>query len=137
MGWWRNFLAIFGVVFRFLKNRRRCVEYSVCLYFKKSGGLNPQEPLLYTLLTVFYEIIIFYSNFSNETFEFGCVQHTVPVKLLLKLESSLNFSPCGVAFVNKNIRTGILPSMLEEILETRLMVCGCTRTGRSDLPVRS
>lgn len=65
---------------------------------------------------------LFHLNFRNETFELGCIQHTVPVDLLRKLELYLNFSPCGVAFVNKTIRTGILPSMLEEILETRLMV---------------
>lgn len=46
----------------------------------------------------------------------------MPPDLLIKLESSLNLSPAGVAFVNETIRKGILPSMLEEILETRLMV---------------
>lgn len=40
----------------------------------------------------------------------------------MKLEEELNFSPCGVAFVKPSIRKGILPRMLEEILNTRLMV---------------
>lgn len=34
----------------------------------------------------------------------------------------MNFSPCGVAFVKKEVRQGILPRMLTEILNTRLMV---------------
>lgn len=82
-----------------------------------------------SLLLVFFFLpfinfsnVIFHFLFSDETFEFGCAQHTVPVDLLLKLESSINVSPCGVAFVNKDVRRGILPAMLEEILETRLMV---------------
>lgn len=34
----------------------------------------------------------------------------------------MNFSPCGVAFVKKEVCQGILPRMLTEILNTRLMV---------------
>ena len=34
----------------------------------------------------------------------------------------MNFAPCGVAFVKQEVRQGILPRMLSEILETRLMV---------------
>lgn len=34
----------------------------------------------------------------------------------------MNFSPCGVAFVKHEVRQGILPRMLTEILNTRLMV---------------
>ena len=35
---------------------------------------------------------------------------------------NLTFSPNGVAFVKSNVRRGILPQMLEEILNTRIMV---------------
>jgi DNA polymerase zeta len=34
----------------------------------------------------------------------------------------LTVSPCGVVFVKPSVREGVLPRMLEEILETRLMV---------------
>ena len=34
----------------------------------------------------------------------------------------VTFSPCGVAFVKKRVREGVLPRMLSEILNTRLMV---------------
>lgn len=40
----------------------------------------------------------------------------------MKLQGKINFSPCGVAFVKKEVRQGVLPRMLSEILETRLMV---------------
>lgn len=40
----------------------------------------------------------------------------------MKIQNRLNFAPCGVAYVKKDIRQGILPRMLMEILETRLMV---------------
>lgn len=34
----------------------------------------------------------------------------------------MNVSPCGVAFLPAQMRRGVLPIMLEEILNTRLMV---------------
>jgi hypothetical protein len=55
-------------------------------------------------------------------FVFGCTQLKVPPAHLVKLENSINISPCGVAFVKDGIRKGVLPRMLQEILETRLMV---------------
>ncbi|KAJ4426090.1 DNA polymerase zeta catalytic subunit [Periplaneta americana] len=55
-------------------------------------------------------------------FVFGCTQLKVPSEQLKKLEKNINISPCGVAFVKEGVRKGILPRMLEEILETRLMV---------------
>ncbi|XP_071444843.1 DNA polymerase zeta catalytic subunit-like [Hetaerina americana] len=65
-------------------------------------------------------------------FQFGCTNLMVAPntisKLLNKNEDSSNlrsmisFSPCGVAFVGKEVRHGVLPKMLSEILETRLMV---------------
>lgn len=39
-----------------------------------------------------------------------------------KLQGKINFAPCGVAFVKPEVRLGILPRMLTEILNTRLMV---------------
>jgi DNA polymerase zeta len=55
-------------------------------------------------------------------FVFGCTQLKVPPAHLVKLEDSINISPCGVAFVKDGIRNGVLPRMLQEILDTRLMV---------------
>lgn len=41
---------------------------------------------------------------------------------LLELVDEMNVSPCGVAFLPSRVRRGVLPAMLEEILNTRLMV---------------
>jgi hypothetical protein len=55
-------------------------------------------------------------------FAFGCTQLKVPPAHLVKLQNNINMSPCGVAFVKGAIRRGVLPRMLQEILDTRLMV---------------
>lgn len=54
-------------------------------------------------------------------FKFGCTRLKVNPFHLMKLQGKINISPCGVAFVKDTVRKGILPRMLEEILETRLM----------------
>ncbi|KYN29250.1 DNA polymerase zeta catalytic subunit [Trachymyrmex cornetzi] len=55
-------------------------------------------------------------------FDFGAATLRVRKNTALKLQDKINFSPCGVAFVKKEVRQGILPRMLSEILNTRLMV---------------
>ncbi|XP_072748534.1 DNA polymerase zeta catalytic subunit [Anoplolepis gracilipes] len=55
-------------------------------------------------------------------FEFGAATLRIKKNTALKLQDKINFSPCGVAFVKKEVRQGILPRMLAEILNTRLMV---------------
>lgn len=55
-------------------------------------------------------------------FEFGATSLRVTRRTALKLEDKLNFSPCGVAYVKPEVRVGILPRMLTEYLDTRLMV---------------
>ena len=60
--------------------------------------------------------------FRPHPYEFGATNLKVSKKLAMKLQGKINFSPCGVAFVKKEVRQGILPRMLSEILETRLMV---------------
>ncbi|KRT82159.1 hypothetical protein AMK59_4402 [Oryctes borbonicus] len=57
-------------------------------------------------------------------FEFGATQLKVPRKYIKRLSRKdlINISPCGVGFVKKTVREGILPRMLQEILDTRLMV---------------
>lgn len=59
---------------------------------------------------------------SDEPFEFGCTQLKISPQRLEKLDGHLNFSPGGVAFVKPSLRRGVLPQMLKEILDTRLMV---------------
>lgn len=57
-------------------------------------------------------------------FEFGATQLKISPSRVKKLlsKNKLNFSPCGVGFVTRDVRHGILPRMLHEILDTRLMV---------------
>ncbi|XP_025828919.1 DNA polymerase zeta catalytic subunit isoform X1 [Agrilus planipennis] len=61
---------------------------------------------------------------KNIPFEFGATQLKLSRNRLKKLvkNDALNISPCGAAFVKECVREGILPRMLREILDTRLMV---------------
>ncbi|KAG5682944.1 hypothetical protein PVAND_012261 [Polypedilum vanderplanki] len=61
---------------------------------------------------------------SQQPFEFGAYQLKVsPEKLRYLLDNDLvTISPCGVVFVKSSVREGVLPRMLKEILDTRLMV---------------
>lgn len=61
---------------------------------------------------------------KNAPFEFGATHLKVPKRTVkyLHRKDLINISPCGVAFVKKQVREGILPKMLQEILDTRLMV---------------
>lgn len=49
-------------------------------------------------------------------------QFNLPKGLLNDLKDDIMITPNGVMFVKNNIRAGILPRMLTEILETRIMV---------------
>jgi DNA polymerase zeta len=57
----------------------------------------------------------------------GCVGYDVPVDALKKIVANKQYhvSPAGVAFVTSDVRRGILPRMLDEILNTRIMVKRC------------
>ncbi|KAK3703107.1 hypothetical protein QZH41_012654 [Actinostola sp. cb2023] len=55
-------------------------------------------------------------------FKFGASTLSLPPMLLKKLEDDIHISPNGVAFVKSNVRLGVLPKMLEDILNTRIMV---------------
>ncbi|KAK0164996.1 hypothetical protein PV328_003555 [Microctonus aethiopoides] len=57
-----------------------------------------------------------------DPFEFGATILRIPKHTALRLKGKINYSPCGVAFVKQQVRRGILPRMLTEILNTRLMV---------------
>nr|XP_016928563.1 DNA polymerase zeta catalytic subunit isoform X2 [Drosophila suzukii] len=61
---------------------------------------------------------------GSSPFEFGASQLRVPRQMLQKLleHDLVTVSPCGVVFVKREVREGILPRMLTEILDTRQMV---------------
>ncbi|XP_078493222.1 uncharacterized protein LOC100183131 [Ciona intestinalis] len=61
---------------------------------------------------------------SRNNFPFGCTSLKVPPRTLHKLlkRDGVTVAPNAVAYVKSFIRKGILPTMLEEILETRIMV---------------
>ncbi|XP_022226799.2 DNA polymerase zeta catalytic subunit isoform X2 [Drosophila obscura] len=61
---------------------------------------------------------------GSSPFEFGASQLRVSRHMLQKLleHDLVTVSPCGVVFVKREVREGILPRMLTEILDTRLMV---------------
>lgn len=59
---------------------------------------------------------------QNEPYEFGATTLRIKKSDALKLQGKVNYAPCGVAFVKSEVRQGILPRMLSEILNTRLMV---------------
>lgn len=60
----------------------------------------------------------------NERHDFGCSQLYVEEDEIKRLfdADDITVAPCGVAFVKKNIRHGILPKMLSELIVTRAMV---------------
>jgi DNA polymerase zeta len=60
----------------------------------------------------------------NEPFEFGCTQLLIPPAVVRRLveQDLVNISPAGVVFVKPEVRRGIIPQMLSEILNTRIMV---------------
>ncbi|KAJ8385944.1 hypothetical protein AAFF_G00179060 [Aldrovandia affinis] len=59
---------------------------------------------------------------THDEFKFGCTSLRVPPDLLYQLRNDITVSPNGIAFVKSSVRQGVLPSMLEEILKTRIMV---------------
>lgn len=58
----------------------------------------------------------------KKPFEFGCTFLRVTPDRLTKLKGRINFAPGGIGFVKESVRKGILPKMLQEILDTRVMV---------------
>ncbi|KAI1286929.1 DNA polymerase zeta catalytic subunit [Halotydeus destructor] len=63
------------------------------------------------------------ANFKEDVpFQFGCSMYYLPKSVLRQHRDNIFVSANGVAFLKKNVRRGILPQMLEEILTTRIMV---------------
>ncbi|CAL9691750.1 unnamed protein product [Knipowitschia caucasica] len=69
---------------------------------------------------------------TPDEFKFGCTSLRVPPDLLHQLRHEITVSPNGIAFVKSSVRKGILPSMLEEILNTRIMVKQSMKTYKND-----
>lgn len=85
----------------------------------------------------YYNRIRFHAKFSirrSQPFELGAWQLKVPRRLIEKLSSKqlINISPCGAVFVKQSICEGVLPRMLREILDTRLMVKQSMKLHKSD-----
>ena len=68
-----------------------------------------------------------YLTSGLKEFPFGFASYTVPVDFVRNNLENINISPNGVIFCNQNVRKGILSSILEEILDTRLMVKKCLK----------
>lgn len=73
---------------------------------------------------------------TSDEFRFGCTSLRVPPDLLYQLRNDINISPNGVAFVKASVRKGLLPRMLEEILNTRLMVKSVMKSYSGDEGLR-
>ncbi|XP_048520386.1 DNA polymerase zeta catalytic subunit-like [Dendroctonus ponderosae] len=75
---------------------------------------------------------------SNYPFEFGATQLKVSKNIVRKLckRDLLNYSPCGVVFVKQKVREGILPRMLKEVLDTRLMVKNSMKENKGNDPLQ-
>uniref|UniRef100_A0A8C5I5W8 DNA polymerase zeta catalytic subunit n=1 Tax=Gouania willdenowi TaxID=441366 RepID=A0A8C5I5W8_GOUWI len=69
---------------------------------------------------------------TPDEFKFGCTSLRVPPELLHQLRNDITVSPGGIAFVKSSVRKGVLPSMLEEILNTRIMVKQSMKTYKQD-----
>ncbi|XP_051880157.1 DNA polymerase zeta catalytic subunit [Pristis pectinata] len=69
---------------------------------------------------------------KEEEFKFGCTFQRVPPELLHQLWNDITISPNGVAFVKPSVRKGVLPSMLDEILKTRIMVKQTMKDNKKD-----
>uniref|UniRef100_A0A4W6BS74 DNA polymerase zeta catalytic subunit n=1 Tax=Lates calcarifer TaxID=8187 RepID=A0A4W6BS74_LATCA len=69
---------------------------------------------------------------TPDEFKFGCTSLRVPPELLYQLRNDITVSPNGIAFVKSSVRKGVLPSMLEEILKTRIMVKQSMKTYKQD-----
>ncbi|XP_044025706.1 DNA polymerase zeta catalytic subunit isoform X4 [Siniperca chuatsi] len=72
------------------------------------------------------------SQGTPDEFKFGCTSLRVPPEVLYQLRNDITVSPNGIAFVKSSVRKGVLPNMLEEILNTRIMVKQSMKTYKQD-----
>ncbi|XP_077293942.1 DNA polymerase zeta catalytic subunit [Arctopsyche grandis] len=71
---------------------------------------------------------------KNAPFQFGASCLRISPKMLKRLSEQdlINWSPCGVGFVKSSVRKGILPDMLQNILNTRFMVKKAMKKYKND-----
>ncbi|XP_073996284.1 DNA polymerase zeta catalytic subunit isoform X2 [Rhodnius prolixus] len=72
---------------------------------------------------------------EKDEITFGCTSLLIDPKELYRAKEHLHISPAGAVFVDSSIRRGILPRMLEEILETRLMLKNSMKRHKSNKPL--
>lgn len=63
-----------------------------------------------------------FNNAHEGPIEFGCASLDLPPSVIKKLSDQVTVSPNGVVFCTQSVKRGVLPLMVEEILNTRLMV---------------
>jgi len=66
--------------------------------------------------------------------ELGCLETNTSPHILKELKDHIHISPAGVAFVTPSITRGILPQMLEQILDTRQMVKRAMKKWKNEGP---
>lgn len=64
--------------------------------------------------------------------EFGCTHLRIPPSVLKKIKDDVTVSPNGVVFVKQHVRKGIISAMVEEILNTRVMVKKAMKDYKND-----
>ncbi|CAH1777995.1 unnamed protein product [Owenia fusiformis] len=65
-------------------------------------------------------------------FDFGCTSLGIDPKQLKDLRNDITISPNGVVFVKSKVRRGILPIMVQDILNTRIMVKKSMKLNKED-----
>ncbi|KAK6169216.1 hypothetical protein SNE40_020308 [Patella caerulea] len=65
-------------------------------------------------------------------FEFGCTSLKLSPSVIRKLKDDVTISPNGVVFANESVRKGIISKMVEEILNTRIMVKKAMKNYKDD-----
>lgn len=124
----RNFFALSPSKYHVAcQNKTECIP----LVMEPMAGLYTSPVIVLDFQSLYPSIIIAYNlcfstclgKLSRNTSRMGALdQYEIPKGLLNELKDDILITPNGVMFVKNNVRAGILPRMLIEILETRIMV---------------
>ncbi|CAG9530449.1 unnamed protein product [Cercopithifilaria johnstoni] len=71
---------------------------------------------------------------ANRIIEFGGLEYNCPIDDIVSMltTNELHISPTGAIFCRKTVRRGLMPVMLEEILNTRVMVKMAAKESKKD-----
>ncbi|EJW80809.1 hypothetical protein WUBG_08282 [Wuchereria bancrofti] len=71
---------------------------------------------------------------ADKIIEFGGLEYNCPIDdiVLMFTTNKLHVSPTGAIFCRKDVRKGLMPVMLEEILDTRVMVKKAAKECKND-----